>query len=184
MAWTLNPSTEVTGSALQAVGTAWFMTPEQARAVQRAYDRLHDYLSLDGTAAVPSETELEELTYGNFLVAETLTGILAKLRGKSFDQVLDDLPKRDEGYPPGPGAGYMWETAISRLRYLHAHSWQRRPKPAHTHNLATTFRSSFNLVVAAVTEVASETQTTARRLAILFRDAAGVAAGSWAEDNR
>jgi hypothetical protein len=170
------------GSAALTVGTARPMTPEQARAVYHAYDRLYHYLSPDGTTTVPPESEFEELTHGNFLVAETLTGILAKLRGKTFDQVLDDLPARDEGYPPGAGASYMWETGIYRLRFLHAHTWQRRPEPAHVYNLATTFRISFNLVIAAVIEVASETQTTAPRVASLFRDAAAAAAGSLAED--
>jgi hypothetical protein len=121
------------------------------------------------------DAALVELTYGNFLAAETLAGILSRLRGKTFDQVLDDLPARDEGYPPGPAAKYMWETAIYQLRYLHAHSWQRRPEPSHVYDPPTAFRSSFNLVVAAVIEVAAETQTTAHRLTGKLRDAAAAA---------
>jgi len=148
------------------------MTPEQARAVHLAYDRLHDYVSSGDMTLLSTETELVELTYGNFLAAETLAGILAKLRGTTFDRVLRDLPERDEGVPPGPAAKYMWETAIHRLRHLHAHSWQRRPEPSHIYNLSTTLRSSFNLVVASIIEVAAETKTTSRQLAALLRDAA------------
>ena len=148
------------------------MTPEQARAVHLAYDRLYEYVNSGAMGLLASEDDLVELTYGNFLAAETLAGILAKLRGTTFDRVLHDLPERDEGYPPGPAAKYMWETAIHRLRTLHAHSWQRRPEPPHHHNLSTTLRSSFNLVVASVIEVAAETRTTSRQLAALLRDAA------------
>ena len=148
------------------------MTPEQARAVHLAYDRLYEYVNSGAMALLSSEAELLELTYGNFLAAETLAGILAKLRGTTFDRVLRDLPERDEGYPPGPAAKYMWETAIHRLRHLHTHSWQHRPEPAHTYSLPTTLRSSFNLVVASVVEVAAETETTSRQLAALLRDAA------------
>ena len=117
------------------------MTPEQARAVHLAYDRLYEYVNSGAMALLSSEAELLELTYGNFLAAETLAGILAKLRGTTFDRVLRDLPERDEGYPPGPAAKYMWETAIHRLRHLHTHSWQHRPEPAHTYSLPTTLRS-------------------------------------------
>lgn len=66
-------------------------------------------------------------SYGNLLAAETLVGILAKLRGKTFNRALDDLLARDEGYPPGPAGGYLWETGVHRLRFLHAHSWLCRP---------------------------------------------------------
>jgi hypothetical protein len=148
------------------------MTPEQARAAYLAYDRLYQYLNADVAALEPSDTELEELAYGNLLAAETLAGILAKLRGKTFDQVLDELPERDEGYPPGAAARYMWESAIYELRYLHAHSWQRRPEPSRIHNLPNAFRSSFNLAIAAAIEVAAETQTTAHQLTSMLRDAA------------
>ena len=148
------------------------MTPDQARAAHLAYDRLHNYMSTGGMGHLSSEDELVELTYGNFLAAETLAGILAKLRGTTFDHVLNDLPERDEGYPPGPAAKYMWETAVHRLRHLHAHTWQRRPDTLHTYSLSTALRSSFNLVVASVIEVATETKTTSRQLAALLRDAA------------
>jgi len=58
--------------------------------------RLYRYLCSDIAAPVPSDAELEELTYGNLLAAETLAVILARLRGKTFDQVVDDLPEHDD----------------------------------------------------------------------------------------
>ena len=148
------------------------MTPEQARAAHLAYVRLYQYMSADAEPQMVSEAELRELTYGNFLAAETLLGILAKLHGKTFDRVLDELPQRDEGYPPGSAARYMWDHAIYRLRYMHARSWQHRPEPARTYSLLTTFRGSFNLVVAATIEVGATTKTPARHLASTLRDAA------------
>jgi hypothetical protein len=154
------------------VGTARLVTPNQARAVHFAYDRLCRHLGSDSVGRVPADTDYVELTHGNLLAAETLAGILAKLRGRTFDQILDDLPERDEGCPPGPAAKYMWENTIHQLRYLHAHSWQHRPEPSHTYALPTAFRSSFNVAVASVIEVAAETKTPSQQVASLLRDAA------------
>ena len=151
------------------------MRPEQARVAPLAYDRLYRYLNADIAAHEASDAELEELTYGNLLAAETLVEILAKLRGKTFDQALADLPERDEGYPPRPADGYTWESAVYQLRYLHARSWQRRLDPSRTHDLPTAYRGSFNLAVAAVAEVGAETKQTARQLTGMLRDAAAVA---------
>ena len=139
--------------------------PEQARAAHLAYDRLCQYLDSGVASFVPSVAEFVELTYGNLLAAETLVVVLATLREQSFDQVLEELPERDEGYPPGPAARYGWETAIYRLRYLHAHSWRRRPESSQLYDLPTACRGSFNLVVAAVTEVAAETNKTSSEVA-------------------
>ena len=94
------------------------MTPEQARAAHNAYDRLYHYLSADAVPHMASEAELENAIFGNFLATDTLLVILARLRGKTFDQVLAALPERDEGHPPGPGARYTWETAAHQLRYM------------------------------------------------------------------
>lgn len=150
------------------------MTPLRARAEHLAYDRLYRYLCSDVADPVPSYAELDELTYGNLIAAETLAGILAKLRRRTFDQVLDDLPERDEGYPPGPAAGYMWETSVYQLRFMHAHSWRYRREGLQGCDLPTAFRGSFNLVVSSVAEVAAETKTTTRQVACVLRDAAGV----------
>ena len=128
----------------------------------------------DVAAPVPSYAELEDLIYGNLIAAETLAGILARLRGKTFDQILDDLPERDEGYPPGPAAGYMWETSVYQLRLLHANSWRFRRERLEVYDLPTAFRGSFNLVVCSVAEVAAETKTTSRQLVCVLRDAAAV----------
>ena len=152
------------------------MIPEQARAAHLAYDRLYKYLNADIAALVPPDAEIEELTYGNLLAAETLVEILAKLRGKTFDQVLDNLPERDEGYPPRPAGSYIWETAIYQLRYLHARSWQRRLDSSRILDLSIAFRGSFNLAVAAAAEVAAETKQTTRQLTGMLRDAASAVA--------
>ena len=170
-----DPKRASSGSMATAVGTARTMTPEQARAAHIAYDRLYRYLSADAVPQVASESEFEDLIFGNFLATDTLIGILARLRGRTFDRVLAELPERDEGHPSGPGARYMWATAIYQLRYMHAKSWQRRPEPGYTYSLPITFRSSFNLAVAAAVEVAAETQTSTRQLVGMLRDAAAVA---------
>ena len=148
------------------------MTPEQARAAHLAYNHLYKYLCSGGAAPVPSHVELMELSIGNLLAAETLVGILARLRGKTFDQALDGLPERDEGYPPGPAGGLLWDTSVYRLRFLHAHSWLVSTDRLPVYDLPTALRGSFNLVVSAVGEVAAETKTTGRQLAGLLRDAA------------
>lgn len=160
------------GSAARTVGTSKDMTPEQARAAHLAYDHLYQYLCSGGGAPGPSDAELMELTFGNLLAAETLVGILARLRGKTFDQALDGLPERDEGYPPGRAGGILWDTSVYRLRFLHAHSWLVSTDRLPVYELPTAFRGSFNLVVSSVAEVAAETKTTARQLAGLLRDAA------------
>ena len=170
-----DPKRAGSGSRATELGTARTMTPEQARAARIAYNRLYNYLSAGAAPKVPSEAELEYAIFGNFLATDTLLVILARLRGKTFDQVLAELPERDEGHPPGPGASYMWETAVHQLRYMHARSWQRRPEPGYTYSLPITFRSSFNLAVAAAIEVAAETQTSTRQLIGTLRDAAAVA---------
>lgn len=54
-----------------------------------ACDFLHSYLIRGGPVPVPSDEQLVQLTDGNFLAADALSGMLAKLFGKTFDQVLD-----------------------------------------------------------------------------------------------
>jgi len=148
------------------------MATEQARVVQLACDFLHSYMTRDG-GLVPSDAQYVELTEGNFLTADAIAGMLAKLRGRSFNQVLDELPKRDEGYPPDPAATAMWATAVAQLKNVHVHGCKAaRPQPPRDYALPTAFRSSFNLVVALAIEFAAETDKSARQLAKLLRDAA------------
>jgi len=59
------------------------------------------YLTRDG-GLVPADAQFVELTEGNFLTSDAIAEMLAKRRGRSFNQVLDGLPRRDEGYPPDP----------------------------------------------------------------------------------
>ena len=148
------------------------MVPEQARAAHLAYDRLYQYLNADIAALIPPDAELEELTYGNLVAAQTLVEILARIRGKTFDQVLADLPERDVGSPPRRAGSYMWQSAIYLLRYLHARSWQRRLELSRIHDLPMAYRGSFNLAVAAVAEVAAETKQPGRAIIGRLRDAA------------
>jgi hypothetical protein len=148
------------------------MASEQACVVHLACDFLHSYLTHDGVL-VPSDAQFVELTEGNFLTADAIAGMLAKLRGRSFDQVLDELPKRDEGYPPDPAAESMWATAVAQLKNVHVYGWEAaRPHPPRDYDLPTAFRSSFSLVVALAVEFAAETDKSARQLAKLLRDAA------------
>jgi hypothetical protein len=148
------------------------MASEHARAAYLACDFLHSYLTRDG-GVVPPDAQYGDLTEGNFLTSDAIAGMLAKLRGRSFNQVLDELPKRDEGYPPDPASMPMWDTAVDRLKNVHAHGWEAaRPLPPTDDDLPSELRSSLSLVVALTVEFAAETDKSARQLARLLRDAA------------
>src|SRR5262245_27768228 len=84
---------------------------------------LHAYLTRDG-GVVPPDAKYGELTEGNVLTSDAIAGMLAKLRGRAFNQVLDELPKRDEGYPPAAAATPTWDTAVERLKHVHIHGWE------------------------------------------------------------
>jgi hypothetical protein len=148
------------------------MATEHARVVHLACDFLHSYLTRDG-GLVPSDAQFLDLTEGNFLTADAIAGMLAKLRGRSFNQVLDELPRRDEGYPPDPAAASLWATAVAQLKNVHVYGWKAaRPQPPRDYDLPTAFRSSFNLVVALAIEFAAETDKSAGQLAELLKDSA------------
>jgi hypothetical protein len=148
------------------------MASEQARAAYLACEFLHAYLTRDG-GVVPPDAQYGELTEGNVLTSDAIAGMLAKLRGRSFNQVLDELPKRDEGYPPAAASTPTWDTAVERLKHVHIHGWEAaRPQLSSEDDLPSEFRSSLNLVVALTIEFAAETDKSARQLARLLRDAA------------
>jgi hypothetical protein len=137
------------------------MATEQSHVVHLACDFLHSYLTRDG-GLVPTDGQFVELTEGNFLTSDAIAGMLAKLRGRSFNQVLDELPRRDEGYPPDPAATSLWATAVAQLKNVHVYGWTAaRPHPPRDYDLPTAFRSSFNLVVALAVEFAAETDKSA-----------------------
>ena len=148
------------------------MASEQARAAYLACDFLHAYLTRDG-GVVPPDAQYGELTEGSFLTSDAIAGMLAKLRGRSFNQVLDELPKRDEGYPPDSASTPTWESAVDRLKSVHVHGWEavRLALPSDD-DPPSAFRSSLNLVVALTIEFSAETDKSARQLARLLRDAA------------
>jgi hypothetical protein len=115
------------------------MATEQDRVVHLACDFLHAYMTRDG-GLVPCDAQFVELTEGNFLTSDVIAGMLAKLRGRSFDQVLDGLPKRDEGYPPDPAATSMWATAVAQLKNVHVYGCKAaRPQPPRDYDLPTAF---------------------------------------------
>ena len=147
------------------------MSPDQARAAARlAYDFVYHYLDGDGGGLVPTNAQFVELTDGNFRASDHLAGRLAMLRKTTFDEVLDDLHERDEGYPPDPAAP-MWDTTVDMLKYVHAHSWQQLPQPSPAYDVATACRSSFNLVIALVIEYADQTGSMPADAAKQLRDA-------------
>ena len=137
-----------------------------------ACDLLHSYLGRESNGPIPSDARLAELTEGNVLTADALTGIIAGLLGSTFDQVLDELPERDEGYPPDPVAMPKWDTTIDQLKYLHSHDSQDRRATPRAHDMRTAFRSWFNLVVALNNALAAATNSTPQQAARLLRDAA------------
>jgi hypothetical protein len=50
--------------------------------------------------------------------------------------LIEQGARRDEGHPSGPGEQMHLGDRIYGLLFLHAHTWQRRPEPAHTYNPA------------------------------------------------
>jgi hypothetical protein len=147
------------------------MASEQARVVHLACDFLHSYLTRDGVL-IRSDLPYAELTEGNVLTSDAVAGMLAKLRGRSFNQVLGELPKRDEGFPPDSAGAPMWDAAVDHLKYVHDHGWEAARSDQPTHDPQVAFGASLNLVVALTIEFAAETDKSARQLARLLRDAA------------
>ena len=153
------------------------MAAEQARVVHLACDFLHSYLTRDGVL-IPSDLQYVELTEGSVLTSDAVAGMLAKLRGRSFNQVLDELPKRDEGFPPDSTATPTWDAAIDQLKHVHVNGWEAaRPDLSAERDPRAAFRASFSLVVALTIEFAAETDKSARQLARLLRDAAAAEMG-------
>ena|SRR5262245_19796589 len=148
------------------------MTPEQARSMHLACDFLYAYVAHDGQDVVPNAEQFVELTDGNYLAADALAGMLAKLFGKTFDQVLDELVERDEGCPPDSVAKPLWDDTVEQLKYLHDREWEARPEPPGSSELSRAFRSSFNLVVALNCAFATATQNPPSQTAGILRDAA------------
>jgi len=149
------------------------MTPEQAHAVHLAYDFLHQYWSCDGVGMVLPNAQFPQLIDGNLRASDDLAGTLAQVGETPFDQVLNDLPERDEGYPPEP-ATPMWQSTIDQLKYVRAHNWQRFPAPSSAYDEPTALRSSFNLLVALVIQFAAQTDRTPIQTVRLLRDVAAV----------
>jgi hypothetical protein len=149
------------------------MTPEQARAVHLAYDFLHQYLSCEGVGMVLPNAQVPQLIDGNFRASEDLAGTLAQVGETTFDQVLNDLTQRDEGYPPEP-ATPMWQSTIGQLKCVRAHNWQRCQDPSSAYDESTALRSSFNLLVALVIQFAAQTDRTPIQTVRLLRDVAAV----------
>ena len=121
------------------------MASEQARVVHLACDFLHSYLTRDGVL-IRSDLPYAELTEGNVLTSDAVAGMLAKLRGRSFNQVLDELPKRDEGFPPNATAAPMWDSAVDHLKYVHVHGWEAARSDQATGDPQAAFGASLNLV--------------------------------------
>jgi hypothetical protein len=151
------------------------MTRDQARKMKLSGDLLHSYITGVGGGLPPTAQELIDLTDGNFLLANAVIGMLAPLRRKSFDEVLDELPPRDEGFPEHAAATPMWATTIDLLRYARGHGLQQMPQPSTSYNVATAFRNSFNLAMAETFEFAAQTRQHPASVAKTFADAAALA---------
>lgn len=136
---------------------------------------LQFYLAAGGNVPPPADRALIDLTDGNYLLANAVIGMLAPLRRKSFDEVLDELPARDEGFPDHASATPMWATTVDQLRYAHANGWQSTPQPSTIYDLPTTFRNSFNLAVAVTLEFAAQTKQAPADVAKTFADAVALA---------
>ena len=84
--------------------------------------------------------QFPQLIDGNFRASEDLAGTLAQVGETTFDQVLNDLPARDEGYPPEP-ATPMLQSTIGQLKCMRAHNWQRFPDPSGVYDESTALRN-------------------------------------------
>jgi len=132
------------------------MTPDHARKVNLSATFLRTYFATDGGGLVPNDAEVVDLTDGNFLLADAVTGMLANVRGQSFDEVLDQLPERDEQVPADDAATPMWATTIDQMKFVHGTGGRPKPEASSAYDLPTAFRSSFNLAVALVVEFAGQ----------------------------
>ena len=148
------------------------MRPEQARKVNLSAMFLHSYFVADGGSLVPTEAEFVDLADGNLLLADSVTGALAQLTGQTFDQVLDNVPERDERFPDDESATPMWATTIDMLKFVHASDWQQKPDISTAYDFPTAFRSSFNLAVATTFVFAEKTRQSPIAAAKMFADLA------------
>lgn len=148
------------------------MTREQARKVKLSGNFLHAYLGGFGTALPPTDQELLDLIDGNFLLANAVISMLAPLRRKSFDEVLDELPLRDEGVPDHPAATPLWATTVDLVRYARGSGWTQMPQLSRVYDMPTALRNSFNLAVAVTFEFAAQTGQPPADVAKTFADAA------------
>jgi hypothetical protein len=151
------------------------MTRDQARKVKLSGNFLHSYLTTGGNMLAPTDQEILDLIDGNFLLANAVIGMLAPLRRKSFDEALDELPPRDEGFPQHAAATPMWATTVDLLRYARGSGWQQMPQPSLVYDVPTALRSSFNLAVAVTYEFAAQTGQPPANVAKTFADAAALA---------
>jgi hypothetical protein len=160
------------------------MTREHARKVKLSGDFLHSYLAGLGDRLPSTDQELIDLTEGNFLLANAVVGMLAPLRRKSVDEVLDELPRRDEGIPDDAAATLLWATTVDLLRYTRGNGWQQMPQPSSIYDAATGFRNSFNLAMAATVEFAAQIRQSPAEVAKTFADAAVLADAGPTEPGR
>jgi hypothetical protein len=160
------------------------MTRDQARKLRLSGAFLTSYIAGAGDVLPPPNRELIDLTDGNFLLASAVIGMLAPLRRKSFDEVLDDLPARDEGFPDNPAATPMWATTLDILRYARGNGWQNLPYPTSIYDMPTAFRNSFNLAMVVTFEFAARTGQPPAYVAKTFADAAVLGDLGPSEDER
>ena len=135
---------------------------------------LHSYLAGVGSPQPSTDQEILDLIGGNFLLANSVIGMLAPLRRKSVDEVLDELPARDEGFPHHPSATPMWATTVDLLRYARASGWQQMPQLSLVYDVPTALRNSFNLAVAVTFEFAAQTGQPPAYVARILADAANL----------
>lgn len=151
------------------------MTRDQARKMTLSGNFLHSYFAGVGHELPSTDQELIDLSDGNLLLANAVIGMLAPLRRKSFDEVLDELPPRDEGFPEHAAPTTMWATTIDLLRYAHGNGWQQTTQPTRVCDVPTAFRNAFNLAVAIIYEFAAQTGQPPATVAKTFADAAALA---------
>ncbi|HYJ68597.1 MAG TPA: hypothetical protein VEX15_13155 [Nocardioidaceae bacterium] len=150
------------------------MTRDQARKLKLSGNLLHSYLGGTWTELSPTDQDLLDLIDGNFLLANAMLSMLAPLRRKSVDEVLDELSPRDEGIPDHPAAKPLWATTVDLVRDARGSGWMQMPQLSRVYDLPTALRNSFNVAVAVTFEFAAQAGHPPADVAKIFADAAGV----------
>ena len=153
------------------------MTPEQARQVQaaalvvaaycRGESAALDVLLFDQLAADPPARQTDDVARGMVLLAIAAGETLAQARGVSFDQVLAELPRRDEGLISG--APSRWDDVAGLVRGIRA---GQDPPPSPELDLEVVLSTGFDIALATVTQMSAHLGKSPEEMASVMAEGA------------